>query len=130
MLSHGSHFQFCKSSTTLILVHATLFASYSRNLDFSVDLFSEEQESDLLSSEDDEIPFARHGPIVDLDQEEIAIQCNCWNLCAIGFLLDYKKFSVSHLQHIIDHAWTISIVGRESNFYVFHFEFEKDLLHI
>ncbi|KAL0014776.1 hypothetical protein SO802_001845 [Lithocarpus litseifolius] len=106
----------------------------SSDSDFSADLFSEERESDLLSSEDDEIPFARHGPIVDPDQEEIAIQRNFWNLCAIGFLLDYRNSSVSHLQLILDNAWrirgTVSIVGRESYFYVFHFGFEEDLLHI
>ena len=106
----------------------------SSDSDFSANLFVEEQEFNLLSCEDSETPFARHGPIGDPDPEEIAIQRNYWNLCAIGFILDHRKFSVSHLQHIIDNAWRIrgivSIVGRESYFYVFHFEFEEDLLHI
>ncbi|XP_075653219.1 uncharacterized protein LOC142623662 [Castanea sativa] len=65
----------------------------SSDSDFNIDLFSEKQESDLLSSEDNETPFARHGPLVDPDHEEIAIQRNFWNLCVIGFILDYRKFS-------------------------------------
>ena len=48
----------------------------SSDSDFSADLFAEEQESDLISSEGDEVPFARHGPLVHPDLEEIAIQCN------------------------------------------------------
>lgn len=77
----------------------------SSDSDFSDDLYAEEQQSDLLSSKDDEVPFARHGPLVHPDPEEVAIQSNFfWNLCAIGFILDYRKFSVSHLQHIIDNA--------------------------
>nr|POE49717.1 hypothetical protein CFP56_31169 [Quercus suber] len=59
--------------------------------DFSADLFVEEQESNLLSSEDSETPFARHGPIVDPDPKEIVIQHNFWNLCAIGFILGYRN---------------------------------------
>ena len=80
------------------------------------------------------MPFARHGPLVHSDPEEIAIQRDFWNLCAIGFILDYRKFSVRHLQQIIDNAWRIrgkvSVVGRESYFYILHFKFEDDLLHI
>nr|POE57138.1 hypothetical protein CFP56_34102 [Quercus suber] len=66
----------------------------SGDSDFSVDLFPEEHELDLLSSEDSETPFARHGPTVDPNLEEIAIQRNFWNLYAIGFILDYRKFSM------------------------------------
>lgn len=109
-------------------------ATDSSDSDFSDDLYAEEQQSDLLSSEDDEVPFASHGPLVHPDPEEVAIQRNFWNLCAIGFILDYRKFSVSHLQHIIDNAGRtrgkVSVVGRESCFYVLHFEFKEDLLHI
>ena len=68
------------------------------------------------------MPFARHGPLVHSDLEETTIQRDFWNLCAIGFILDYRKFSVRHLQHIIDNAWRIrgkvSVVGRESYFYI------------
>ena len=46
----------------------------SNDLNFSVDLFAKEQESDLLSSEGDEVPFARHDPLVHPDPKEITIQ--------------------------------------------------------
>ena len=42
--------------------------------DISDDLLEEELGSDLLSSNEDEIPFARHGPIVVPDPEEVSIQ--------------------------------------------------------
>lgn len=90
-------------------------------------LFEEELEPDLLSSEEDEVPFARHGPIVEPDLEEIAIQRGFWEQCAIGFLLDYRKFSVYHTQQVINNAWRIRgevyVVGRDSYFYIFHFEY-------
>jgi len=101
---------------------------------WSTDLFIEEQDSDLLSSDDDEVPFARHGPTFETDPAHLALQRDFWILCVIGFILDYRKFSVSHLQHIIDAVWRIrgivSIMGRESYFYIFHFEYVEDLLHI
>ena len=108
--------------------------TYSSDSNISAELFAEELESDLLSSDDDEIPFARHCPIVEPGPKEIAIQRDFWNLCAIGFILDYRKFSVHHRQHIINDAWkirgSVSIVGRESYFYIFHFEYVEDLIHI
>lgn len=51
---------------------------------------TEEMESDLLSSED-EIPSAKHGPIIRPDQEDVVAQREFWNRFAIGFLLDYPK---------------------------------------
>lgn len=52
----------------------------------------------------------------------------------IGFILEYKKFSIDHLKHIINAAWHIkgfvSIVGKDSYFYLLHFEFLDDLTHI
>ena len=43
------------------------------------------------------------------------MQRDFWSLCAIGFILDYRKFSTSHLQHTIDAAWqvqsAVSIMG-------------------
>ena len=97
-------------------------------------LFVEELESDLLPSDKDEVPFARHGPVVEPDLEDLVVQRDFWSSYAIGFLLDYRMFSISHLQHLINFAWrirgAISIVGRESYFYIFHFEFLKDLIHI
>lgn len=65
--------------------------------DISDDLFEEELKSDLISTDKDEIPFARHGPVVVPDPEEVTIQRDFWNSCAIGFILDYWKFSVNHL---------------------------------
>lgn len=41
---------------------------------WSTDLFIEEQDSDLLSSDDDEVPFARHGPTVETDPAHLALQ--------------------------------------------------------
>lgn len=106
----------------------------SSDSNISDDLFEEELELDLLSSEDDEVPIARHGPIVEPNPEDVAVQRGFWNFCAIGFILDYPKFSIHHLQHIINNAWRIrgevSIVGRDSYFNIFHFEFMEDLHHI
>lgn len=38
----------------------------SNDTNYSVDLASEEMESDLLSSDEDKIPFARRGPLSGL----------------------------------------------------------------
>lgn len=45
----------------------------SSDSNFSDDMFKEELEPDLLSNEEDEVPFARHRPIVEPDFKEIAI---------------------------------------------------------
>ena len=37
-------------------------------------MISEEIESDLQSYDEDEVPFARHGPVLEADFEEVAIQ--------------------------------------------------------
>lgn len=48
--------------------------------------------------------------------------------------MDYRKFSVGYLQHNINFAWhirgTITIVGRDSYFYILHFEHMDDLNHV
>ncbi|KAL0011589.1 hypothetical protein SO802_006697 [Lithocarpus litseifolius] len=54
------------------------------------DLFEEELEPDLLSNEDDEVPFARHKPIVEPNPEDVAAQRGFWNFYAIGFILDHR----------------------------------------
>ena len=46
----------------------------SSRSDSSVDLFTDEVESDFHSSDVEEIPFACHGPVVELDHEEVSIQ--------------------------------------------------------
>lgn len=52
----------------------------------------------------------------------------------IGFILDYRKFSIDHLKHIINVAWhirgSVSIMGKDSCLYLLHFEFLDDLTHI
>nr|POE60197.1 hypothetical protein CFP56_25397 [Quercus suber] len=45
----------------------------SSDTNYCRDMTTEEMESDLLSSED-EIPFARHGPIIRPDQQDVAAQ--------------------------------------------------------
>ena len=52
----------------------------------------------------------------------------------MGFILDYRKFSVTHLQQVINFAWSIKgsvkVVGRDSFFYLLHFEQMADLDHM
>ena len=52
----------------------------------------------------------------------------------MGFILDYRKFSVAYLQRLIRSAWRlqgeITVVGRDSFFYVIHFAFMDDLEHM
>ena len=64
----------------------------SSDSDIISNLFTEELESNLLPSEEEEVPFARHGLVVELDIEDLVIQKGLWSFCAIGFLLDYRKF--------------------------------------
>ena len=98
------------------------------------ELFADEIETDPQSSEGEEVPFARHGPVLEVDPKEINMQHDFWGSCAIGFILDYRKFSIAHLQHIINVVWRIRgsaiIVGRNSYFYLIHFELMEDLNHI
>lgn len=102
----------------------------SSDTKYSRDMSTEEMESNLLSS-DDEIPFARHGHIIRPDQDDVVAQREFWNRCAIRFLLDYRKFSVSFFQNIINAAWRlrgpVTVVVRESYFYILHFEYNEDL---
>ena len=46
----------------------------SSSSDISFDLFAEELESNLLPSEKGEVPFARHGPVVEPNLEDLATQ--------------------------------------------------------
>nr|POE93700.1 hypothetical protein CFP56_31260 [Quercus suber] len=105
----------------------------SSGSNISNDPFADDTESNQQSFEGDEIPFARQGPIIEADPEEVNMQRDFWGLCAIGFVLDYRKFSVQHLQHIINVAWrirgSVTIVGRDSHFYLIHFEMIEDLNH-
>ena len=99
--------------------------SESSGSEVSSGLFIEESDSDSLVSEDDEAPFARHGPVLDADHENVDMQCEFWSHCAFGFILDYKKFSIAYPQQLINSAWRIRgvaiVVGRDSFFYLIHF---------
>lgn len=67
--------------------------------------FVEEFDSTSQTSEDGETPFVRHGPILEADHENIDMQQEFWSHCAIGFILDYRKFSILYLQQLINNAW-------------------------
>lgn len=68
---------------------------------------------------------------MEANLEELANQREFWNSCAIGFILDYRKFLISHLQHILNAAWrlrgSVTIVGRDFYFYLLHFDLIEDL---
>ena len=56
------------------------------------------------SSEESEVPFAHHGPIIEADSGQISIQRDFWGFCAIGFILDYRNsqsvtFNISSMLH-------------------------------
>uniref|UniRef100_A0A2N9FWA6 CCHC-type domain-containing protein n=1 Tax=Fagus sylvatica TaxID=28930 RepID=A0A2N9FWA6_FAGSY len=93
---------------------------------------------DMEESSDEDLdlhaPLARHGPIIRANPSELAIQREYWHMCAIAFLLDYRKFSVAHLQHTINNAWRIrgnvNVVGRDSRYFILHFDVLDDLLYI
>lgn len=78
-----------------------------------------------------EAPFARHGPLLEADPYSVHMQRLFWSQCAMGFVLGYRKFSVGYLQHLIRSAWrlqgTVTFVGRDSLFYMIHFDNVEDL---
>jgi hypothetical protein len=93
---------------------------------------------DMDDSSNDELdlhaPLARHGPVLRANPADVVIQREYWTNCAIAYLLDYWKFSVRHLQHIIDSAWrvrgNVTVVGRDSYYYILHFDVPDDLVYI
>ena len=93
----------------------------------------EEFDASSQESKGSEVPFARHGPVLEANVKNLHIKRDFWSHCAIGLILDYRKFSVHHLQQIINSAWRIrgvvSIIRRDSFFYLIHFEVLKDLNH-
>ena len=103
----------------------------SSGLDVSADPFADESDSSSQSSDDLEAPFARHSPLLEDDLDSIHMQSLFWTQCALGFVLDYRKFSVAYLQHLVRFAWrlrgAVIVVGRDSFFYVIHFESLEDL---
>ena len=74
-------------------------------LDVSANPFADESDLSSQSSDDLEASFARHGPLVEVYPDSIHMQRLFWNQCAMGFVLDYRKFSVAYLQHLICSAW-------------------------
>ena len=104
------------------------------------DQSAEEYDGDLdmeASSNDDldlHAPLARHGPVLRANPADLTIQREYWNNCAIAYLLDYRKFSVRHLQQIIDSAWRlrgqVMVVGRDSYYFILHFDVHDDLIYI
>ena len=105
----------------------------SSGSNISVGPFTEASDASFQTSDENETPFARHGPVLEADMDNLNMQRDLWSHCAIGFLLDYRKFSVQHLQQVINSAWRIrgvvSVVGRDSFFYLIHFELLEDLNH-
>ena len=73
--------------------------------DVSANPFADESDLSSQSNDDLEASFTRHGPLVEADPDSIHMQRLFWNQCAMGFVLDYRKFSVASLQHLIRSAW-------------------------
>ena len=72
-----------------------------------MDLFFKEFDSDSLVNEDGEALFARHGSVLEADLENVDMQQEFWSHYAFGFVLNYRKFSISYLQQLINSAWRI-----------------------
>ena len=79
----GAHFVFSFSLLLSHPLHAILGPPK--------DLFADEVESELQTSDEEELPFARHGPVLEADLEELSNQRDFWISCAIGFILDYTN---------------------------------------
>lgn len=75
-----------------------------------------------------------HEPIIEADPTDLSTQRDYWCNCAIGFILDYRKFSVGYLQHVLRSAWrlrgAVQVVGRGSHFYILHFAHMDELNHV
>ena len=56
----------------------------SSESDVSDDPFADEVDFDFQSSEEDKVPFAKHGPLLEVDTEELCMQREFWGHCAIG----------------------------------------------
>lgn len=76
-------------------------------MDISTDPFVDDSDFSSQSIEDDEAPFARHGPIIEANSDDVNMQREFWSHCAMGFILDYRKFLVHYLQQVINYAWRI-----------------------
>lgn len=106
----------------------------SSGSDDGEDPFVDESDQSSLSTDDLEVPFVRHGPLIEVDPDSVNMQRLFWGHCAMGYVLDYRKFSVAYLQHLIRFAWRtrgeVTVLGRDSFFYMIHFESLEDLEHM
>ena len=69
--------------------------------------FIKEFDSNSLVNEDGEALFARHGSVLVADLENVDMQQEYCSHCAFGFVLNFRKFSISYLQQLINSAWRI-----------------------
>ena len=94
----------------------------SSGSDSSAEPFTDDSDRSSQISDDLDALFARHGPLLEADPDSVHMQRLFWRQCAMGFILDYRKFSVAYLQCLIRSAWRlqgeITVVGRDSFFYV------------
>ena len=75
--------------------------------DASADPFADESDWSSQNSDDLDAPFASNGPLLEADPDSVHMQRLFWSQCAMGFVLDYRKFSVAYLQHLIRSAWSL-----------------------
>ena len=69
--------------------------------------FIKEFDSNSLVNKDGEALFARHGSVLVADLENVDMQQEYCSHCAFGFVLNFRKFSISYLQQLINSAWRI-----------------------
>lgn len=104
----------------------------SSSSELSLEDLDRELNQDIF--EDPKTPIAKHDLIIDAVPMEIEHHRQFWYHCALGFILDYRRFTVHHLQQTLNNAWRlkdrVTMVGREAYFYVLHFESQEDLLHV
>ena len=79
-------------------------------------------------------PRASRRLIILVNTEELTLSRSYCQNCLIGVLIDIRKFSVRIVQNIINRAWRLrdvgSVVGRQGNNYVIHFNNAQDLQFI
>ena len=61
----------------------------SSGSEIGVGPFVEECDASSQESEGSEVPFARHGLVLEVDAKNLHMQRDFWSHCAIGFILDY-----------------------------------------
>ena len=63
----------------------------SSGSEISVGPFVEEFDASSQKSEGSEVPFSKHGPVLEADVKNLHIKQDFWSHCAIGFILDFKN---------------------------------------